>query len=148
MEKTSGSSGTMYWPGPGGEVLTETDLTGVVDEEYVYFNGERIARIDRPSGAVHYYFSNQLGSASVITDASGNIQQQSDYYPFGGVAYGNRSDPNRYKFSGKERDSESNLDNFGARYFTSTMGRFMTADWAARPTAVPYAPQLIHLCSQ
>lgn len=33
-----------------------------------------------------------------------------------------------YKFTGKERDSESNLDNFGARYNASTMGRFMTPD--------------------
>src|SRR5271170_5868898 len=33
-----------------------------------------------------------------------------------------------YKFTGKERDSESGLDNFGARYDASTMGRFMTPD--------------------
>jgi RHS repeat-associated protein len=55
----------------------------------------------------------------------------------------------RYKFIGKERDSESGLDNFGARYFTSSMGRFMSPDWAARPTTVPYAvfgdPQTLNL---
>jgi RHS repeat-associated protein len=33
-----------------------------------------------------------------------------------------------YKFTGKERDTESNLDEFGARYYASTMGRFMTPD--------------------
>lgn len=33
-----------------------------------------------------------------------------------------------YKFTGKERDSESGLDNFGARYNASTMGRFMSPD--------------------
>jgi|HubBroStandDraft_6_1064221.scaffolds.fasta_scaffold119022_3 RHS repeat-associated protein len=36
--------------------------------------------------------------------------------------------PLTYKFTGKERDSESGLDNFGARYNASTMGRFMTPD--------------------
>jgi RHS repeat-associated protein len=148
-EKASGSTGTMYWRGPGGEVLTETSLTGAIDEEYIYFGSERIARVDRPSGTVHYYFSNHLGSASVITDAMGDIEQQTDYYPFGGLAYTTGSDTNHYKFTGKERDSESNLDNFGARYFASTMGRFMTPDWAARPTAVPYAvfgdPQSLNL---
>jgi RHS repeat-associated protein len=36
-------------------------------------------------------------------------------------------DPSR-KFTGKERDSESGLDNFGARYNSSTMGRFMSPD--------------------
>jgi|ERR1700727_1409353 RHS repeat-associated protein len=33
-----------------------------------------------------------------------------------------------YKFTGKERDSESGLDDFGARYYASTMGRFMKPD--------------------
>ncbi len=37
-------------------------------------------------------------------------------------------DAPRYKFTGKERDSESGLDNFGARYDSSAMGRFMTPD--------------------
>jgi RHS repeat-associated protein len=33
-----------------------------------------------------------------------------------------------YKFTGKERDGESNLDDFGARFNSSTMGRFMSPD--------------------
>ena len=33
-----------------------------------------------------------------------------------------------YKFTGKERDPESGLDNFGARFNSSTFGRFMTPD--------------------
>jgi RHS repeat-associated protein len=146
MEK---SSGTKYWFGPGGEVLTEAVLAGTIDEEYIYFNGERIARIDRPSGEVHYYFSDHLGSASVITSPTAVVQETYYYYPYGGLLYSSGSDPNHYKFTGKEWDSESNLDNFGARYFTSTMGRFMTPDWAARPTNVPYAvfgdPQSLNL---
>jgi len=56
-----------------------------------------------------------------------------------------------YKFTGKERDSESGLDMFGARYYGSSLGRFMTPDWAAKPTAVPYAmfgdPQSLNLYS-
>ena len=32
------------------------------------------------------------------------------------------------KFTGKERDSESGLDNFGARYMGSSLGRFMSPD--------------------
>src|ERR1700691_425459 len=56
-----------------------------------------------------------------------------------------------YKFTGKERDSESGLDNFGARYNASTMGRFMTPDWSSKPAAVPFAdpanPQSLNLYS-
>jgi len=33
-----------------------------------------------------------------------------------------------YKFTGKERDSESGLDNFGARYYGSNLGRFLSPD--------------------
>ena len=44
-----------------------------------------------------------------------------------------------HKFTGKERDSESNLDMFGARYYSSSLGRFMTPDWATKPISVPYA---------
>jgi RHS repeat-associated protein len=51
-----------------------------------------------------------------------------DFEPYGGEhAYTNTCSQN-YKFTGKERDTESGLDNFGARYNASTMGRFMTPD--------------------
>jgi len=52
-----------------------------------------------------------------------------------------RSVPGDYKFTGKERDSESNLDMFGARYYGSSLGRFMTPDWStsSNPDPVPYA---------
>ena len=128
MEKTTGSTGTMYWPDPSGENLAETSLTGTINEEYIFFNGQRIARIDRPSGTVNYYFSNHLESTSVITDAIGDVEEQIDYLPYGGIAYSSGSDPNHYKFTGKERDSESNLDSFGKRYYASTMGRWMSPD--------------------
>ena len=53
--------------------------------------------------------------------------------------------------TGKERDGESGLDDFGARYYASSSGRFMTPDWAAKPLTVPYAnfgdPQTLNLYS-
>jgi RHS repeat-associated protein len=54
-----------------------------------------------------------------------------------------------YKFTGKERDSESGLDMFGARYYGSSLGRFMTPDWSDEPDPVPHAnihdPQTLNL---
>ena len=47
-----------------------------------------------------------------------------------------------YLFTGKERDSESGesgLDYFGARYYSSAMGRWMSPDWSAKVEPVPYA---------
>ena len=69
-----------------------------------------------------------LGRACVVMNATGAIQDESDYYPFGGERVVAAGSGNAYKFTGKERDSESGLDNFGARYFGSTMGRFQSPD--------------------
>jgi RHS repeat-associated protein len=59
------------------------------------------------------------------------------------------ADSNHYKFTGKERDTESGLDYFGARYYSNRLGRFITPDWAAKAAAVPYAefadPQSLNL---
>jgi RHS repeat-associated protein len=143
------SNGTIYWTGTGSDALLETDLSGNPTAEYVFFNGRRIARIDRPANSVVYYYADHLGSTDVVTSATGAILKESDYYPYGGEMSVITGDANRYKFNGKERDSESNLDNFGARYNASNLGRFMSPDWAARPTAVPYAvfgdPQSLNL---
>jgi RHS repeat-associated protein len=43
------------------------------------------------------------------------------------------------QFTGKERDQESGLDYFGARYYGSALGRFTGPDWSAKPSPVPYA---------
>ena len=63
-----------------------------------------------------------------------NVTYYSDFYPFGGereiyedgynqpCPNGCNPVPTNYLFTGKERDPESGLDNFGARYFTSTYG--------------------------
>jgi len=52
-------------------------------------------------------------------------------------------------FTGKERDTESGNDYFGARYYASSMGRFMSPDWSAKVMPVPYAklddPQSLNL---
>ena len=53
--------------------------------------------------------------------------------------------------TGKERDDETGNDYFGARYYASTMGRFMSPDWSAKVEPVPYAklgaPQSLNLYS-
>jgi len=61
------------------------------------------------------------------------------------------NDSNHYKFTGKERDSESGLDYFGARYYSNGLGRFISADWSSTPVPIPYAdfgdPQSLNLYS-
>lgn len=51
----------------------------------------------------------------------------------------------------KERDAETGLDYFGARYYSGAQGRFMSPDWSETPQPVPYAdlsdPQTLNLYS-
>ena len=138
VEKANGTNGTLYWYMTPG-IVAESDLAGNLKSEYIFFDGERVARKDFPGNTVSYYFSDHLKTASVITDAAGNIKSESDYYPWGGEVQFTNNNSNRYKFTGKERDSETGLDYFGARYYSNGLGRFITPDWASAPVPVPYA---------
>jgi RHS repeat-associated protein len=75
----------------------------------------------------------------VVTKADGSVKARYDYLPFGEEipsTVGNRSsllgysaaDSTRQKFTQKERDGESGLDYFGARYYSSPQGRFTSVD--------------------
>src|SRR5436190_22948331 len=83
----------------------------------------------------------------LLTAVDKSAYDSLDYLPFGEQIAGGSG--TTHKFTGKERDAESGLDNFGARYDSSSMGRFMSPDWAAKPTTVPYAvfgdPQSLNL---
>jgi len=142
---------------PGSEILDETDATGSTTNaafsEYIYFDGKRAARRDYQSN-VFYYFADQVGSARGMAEvASGSHTAtpcfDADFYPFGGEHDFLNSCPQNYKFMGKERDPETNNDDFGARSYASAYGRFLSADWSSTPTPVPYAnltnPQTLNL---
>jgi RHS repeat-associated protein len=148
VKKSNGSTGTLYWyMSPG--IVAESDLSGNLTSEYAFFDSERVARKDFPGGAVSYYFSDHLKTTDIVTDAQGNIKNESDFYPWGGELQFSNNDSNHYKFTGKERDAESGLDYFGARYYSNGLGRFITADWSSAPMPVPYAdvidPQSLNL---
>jgi RHS repeat-associated protein len=51
------------------------------------------------------------------------------------------------RYTGKERDSESGNDYFGARYYASSMGRFLSPDPSGLMYADPTNPQSLNLYS-
>ncbi|HXM51037.1 MAG TPA: RHS repeat-associated core domain-containing protein [Pyrinomonadaceae bacterium] len=123
----------------GGQLIAEYDIsTGSLKKEYVYGAKGLIATID-PSAGTSYMTSDHLGTPRVVTNSSGSVMSRHDYLPFGeeiGVTIGGRTsgmgygvaDSERQKFTSKERDNESGLDYFGARYYGSTQGRFTSVD--------------------
>lgn len=95
-----------------------------------------------PSGSgTSYLTSDHLGSTRVVMKPDGSVARY-DYLPFGeeipstvggrsSVAGYGGSDNTRQKFTQKERDSESGLDYFLARYYSSAQGRFTSPDESA-----------------
>ncbi|MGC2657447.1 MAG: RHS repeat-associated core domain-containing protein [Bryobacteraceae bacterium] len=80
-----------------------------------------------------------LGSTRLVTDQNDNVVARHDYLPFGEempVGVDGRTSAGSWdatdlvtqKFTSKERDSESGLDYFGARYYGSALGRFTSPD--------------------
>ena len=90
-----------------------------------------------------YYHGDHLCSASWITDASGMPIQFIHYQPYGElyINYKTTAYDERFKFTGKERDAETDYDYFGARYYASICPSFISVDPLADkyPGLNPYA---------
>ena len=138
----------LYWYGSGGEILAETDAAGNTLNEYVFFGGKRVAVVP-VSGNALYYAEDLLGSSRVIAQSNGTLCYDADFTPFGGERSYTSTCAQNYKFEGKERDTETQNDDFGAREYTWRFGRWLSADWSSVPVAVPYAnltnPQTLNL---
>lgn len=144
VRRTSGGQVTTFVHGPDGQLAAE-------------YGGPTPLVTGRL-----YVTVDQLGLTRVVTNSSGTPVERMDYLPSGeqilvsqgslrstvGDGYGATSDV-KARFTGKERDAETGLDYFGARYLSSAQGRWMSPDWSAAPQAVPYAdlsdPQTLNL---
>jgi RHS repeat-associated protein len=98
--------------------------SGAVVKDYIYAGGQHVAEIY--NGRTYITHTDHLGSTRTVSDYAGNVTDSMDYMPYGEQIFGGSSTTHR--FTGQERDSESGLDNFGARYDSSSLGRFMTPD--------------------
>lgn len=98
--------------------------------------------------STNYYLDDRLGTAQMELSGGGWPLWQGQFTPFG-QELPDGTTSMHYKFTGKERDAESGLDYFGARYYASNIGRWMSPDWADKPEAVPYSslddPQSLNL---
>ena len=109
---------------------------------------------ERTSAATHFCTTTQLRKNSRLGFARKNVA------PHQGSAWSNSASAlgirevllesrGGSRYTGKERDSETNNDDFGARYYSSAFGRWTSPDWSAIPAPVPYAnltnPQTLNL---
>jgi RHS repeat-associated protein len=132
-----------------GSTVTSGDLTIVLSSggSQIDFDNVRLSGVAVPN----FYTEDLLGTSRAVTTESGVVCYDADFYPYGGERpYTNTCSPT-YKFEGKERDTETGNDNFGARSYSNRFGRWLSSDWSAVPVAVPYAnltnPQTLNLYS-
>jgi RHS repeat-associated protein len=131
VEKASGSplvANKLYWYGSDSSPVIETDAAGNELYRYFSFAGLLVAR-EEANDWVDHYGVDALGNVRWLYSNLG-AWDIIDYYPFGGerLSYSTSAGNNTRLFTGKERDAESGLDNFEARYNNSSLGRFMSPD--------------------
>ena len=140
-----------YVVGPSGEQLTEVDASNNWKHTNVYAGGKQIGIYDGNVSAptLHFYFDDPLGTRRAQTNSSGVLEATYQSLPFGdGLAQNpvtTTDDPTENHFTGKERDSETGEANgndyFGARYYSSSMGRFLSPDPIFGEAARVHDPQ-------
>jgi RHS repeat-associated protein len=96
--------------------------------------------VARAQDEVVYYHIDAIGSVRATTDAAGAVIGRYDYLPFG-EPWAPPSSADVMRFVGKERDAETDLDYFGARYYRDVSGRFTTVDPVLNVEAALADPQ-------
>ncbi len=83
-----------------------------------------------PADIILYYHQDHLGNNRIVTAQNGSIVETHDFYPFGEEIATQPQNKDQYLFTGKPRDMETGLDYFGARHYSSAIGRFFSPDIA------------------
>lgn len=126
VKKMSGS--TFVYIGKLFECVAPCKPSGVwTGTKHIFAGSVRIA--SKPittTGEISYYHPDHLGSTSVVTDKDGANTSEFVYYPFGDPYIDNAGV--HYKYTGQERDNETALYFYNARYYDSRIGRFISAD--------------------
>jgi RHS repeat-associated protein len=91
------------------------------------------------SDSITYNLEDQIGSSSIRLNTTGSIIDKEEYYPFGDSSLRTFS-KKRYRYVGKEKDLESGLYYYGARYYAAWTCRFISVDPLAGdyPFYTPY----------
>jgi RHS repeat-associated protein len=85
-----------------------------------------------PPRLIRYQFGSHPRSASLELDERAHIISYEEYAPYGSSTYqavrSQTEVPKRYRYTGKERDEETGLCYYGARYYAPWLGRWISCD--------------------
>ena len=102
--------------------------------------GDNLGVLNRKQKS-YFYHNDHLGSTKLVMDGYGGICNEIDYMPFGETFHPITPRFEEHKFTGKERDEETNYDYFGARYYWSAAKHWLSVDPLSDkyPGISPYA---------
>jgi len=115
--------------GSGSGSVEENNNLHIMDD-----NKKRVAlvRIGSPfrddrTPSIKYQIGDHLNNNNVVIDSNGNLIDREEYSPYGETSFGSFA-RKRYRFAGKEKDEESSLYYYGARYFAPWLARWISCD--------------------
>lgn len=115
---------TVYTIGGHSETTLDSD-NNRSDTTYYRANNELIARKNSDQSRT-YYHQDHLGSTGAMTNAAGELVEETRYYPFGAVRSGGSQ--SRYLYTGQEADPETGLYYYNARFYHPNLRRFTQPD--------------------
>ncbi len=133
-----------------GTVQTERETLNVSDDQKRFLQLETLTiengnTVSNPLSNWRYQYDNHLGSACLELDKNAAVISYEEYFPFGSTSYRSGKSKSevklkRYRYCGKERDEETGLYYYGARYYAAWLGRFVSVDPLAEkfPQLTPY----------
>jgi len=98
---------------------------GSVTRTVTYYPAAGAMRIN---STLYYTLKDHLGSASVITDATGNILGENRYYPFGETRLSTGSILTDKLYTGQREITGLGIYHYQARFYSPKLGRFLSAD--------------------
>lgn len=148
VSKGTGASKSEFLYDLSGNLITEVGSTGDWIRSEIYSARKHVGTYK--DGTTYFTQADWLGTERTKVLPSGDLFETCVSLPFGdGLKCDGSTDASPNHFTGHERDSESGLDYFGARYYSPALGRFVTPDWSANAAAIPYAsfgnPQTLNL---
>ena len=130
VEKVINGNTTSYLY-EGDKVVLETDKDNNQIAYQVYGANllyRDVAKANEQEAQQYYYIYNAHGDVTSLIDASGNIVATYDYDAFGNIISETGNANNSIKYAGYQHDKESGLYYLNARYYDSTIARFITED--------------------
>jgi RHS repeat-associated protein len=112
------------------------------DDDYTYVYGLGLISMTDSSGNQTYRMTDGLGSTVGLCDGSGTALDTYVYDAFGIIQSSTGTSDNYFLYAGEQRDPESGLDYLRARYYDSTVGRFLGRDVAAPDWRMPVSINL------